>query len=632
MFTAKAKWLVSSIFLIFLFFVSFFFPRQVFAEDERTTVFVGDSRTVGMHATVKNTSWRELNDQEGNEVWIGKSGMSYNWFTETGMPEAMPYLENGNCDLVILMGCNDCINPDTANSYASYLVDNNIVGISDTNRIFFASVGPMGHMGGGSETNYKNLENDGNVSQFNDNLHSSLPESVHYIDLYTALIDNGYATADGVHYDGATNQYIYNYLTSEISAVRTAPTDSANGVKYKLTLDTDGGTLQGDYTSDITQGQYVTGLPSVTKDGCQFIGWQMEDGSIVQQDFPMPDHDITLKATWKTLDHIPYTITYQYEQPSGSPKEESETQYGTAGEAVSITPNDKEGYVTPDAQTFSLDANGGTKCTFLYKRQSYKITVKADKGVNYKGLKTWRAHYLSQITLHASCKPGYEDLSYAGDMRIGNFSMPAKDCTITITTVPKVYHVTYEGKHLTRESLKKTAYTIDDLPLKLQRANCEFPYTFRGWLDENENPVKTITKPADVTVYANTADVTFLIWIILALIAASLVIMFFLLRDEIRKKKAGISDNHAKDTNILADDKSADASDSANAPEPKVEGHTDMAPEKIPEETAEEKTEAKKAEEEATAEPEETEKPKKPEDRKKTENQEKTEGNSEGKK
>lgn len=600
MLTVKAKWLVSSIFLFFLFFVSFLFPHRVFAEDERTTVFVGDSRTVGMHATVKNTSWRELNDQEGSEVWIGKSGMSYHWFTETGMPEAMPYLENGNCDLVILMGCNDCINPDTANSYAAYLADNNIAGISDTNRIFFASVGPMGHMGGGSETNYKNLENDGNVSQFNDNLRSSLPESVSYIDLYTALIDNGYATADGVHYDGATNQYIYNYLTSEISAVRTAPTDSANGAKHKLTLDTDGGTLQGDYTSDIAQGQYVTGLPSVTKDGCQFVGWQMEDGSIVQQDFPMPDHDVTLKATWKTLDHIPYTITYQYEQPAGNPKEESETRYGTAGEAVSITPKEKEGYVTPDAQTLSIDANGGTKCTFLYKRQSYKITVKADKGVNYKGLKTWRTYYLSQITLNASCKPGYEDLSYAGDIQTGIFSMPAKDCTITITTVPKIYHITYEGKHLTKESQKKTAYTIDDLPLKLQRANCQFPYTFRGWLDENENPVKTITKPADITVYADTADVTFLIWIILALIAASVVIIVFLLRDEIRKKKVGISGNHAKDANTRADDKPADTSDSTKT--------------------------------ELTAEPEETEKPEKPENQKKTENQEKAEDNSEGKK
>lgn len=628
MLTAKAKGLVTYVFLFLIFIVSFLFPHRVFAEDERITVYVGDSRTVGMHAAVKNTSWRELNNQEGSEVWIAKSGMGYQWFTETGMPEAMPYLENGNCDLVILMGCNDCVNPDTAGSYTAYLADNNVAGISDTNRIFFASVGPMGHMGGGSETNYKNLENDGNVSQFNDNLRSSLPESVTFVDLYTAMTENGYATTDGVHYDGTTSQYIYDYLTSEVSSVRTASTDSANGAKHKLTLNTDGGTLQGDYISDIAQGQYVTGLPSVTKDGCQFVGWQMEDGSIVQQDFPMPDHDITLKATWKTMDHVPYTIVCQYEQPSGNPKEESETQYGTAGEVISLTPKEKEGYLTPDAQTFSIDANGGTKFVFLYKRQSYKITVKVDKGVNYKGLKTWRAHYLSKINLNASCQPGYETLSYVGDIRTGSFSMPAKDCTITITAVPKVYHITYEGEHLMRDSLKKTTYTIDDLPLKLQRANCKFPYKFRAWLDENENPVKTITKPADITVYADTADVTFLIWIILALIAASLVIMFFLLKDEIRKKKADILGNHAKDANARADDKPADASDSANAPESNVESHTDMVPEKLPEETPEEKSEAEKTEAELTAEPEETEKPEKPEDQKKTEN---PEDNSEGK-
>lgn len=625
MLAAKVKRLVTYIFLFLIFIISFLFPHRVSAEEERTIIFVGDSRTVGMHATVKNTSWRELNDQEGNEVWIAKSGMSYNWFTETGMPEAMPYLENGNCDLVILMGCNDCINPDTANYYASYLADNNIAGISDTNRIFFASVGPMGHMGGGSETNYKNLENDGNVSQFNNNLRSSLPESVTYIDLYQAMVDNGYATADGVHYDGATNQYIYNYLMSEISAVRTASADSASTAKHKLTLDTDGGTLQGDYSSDVAEGQYVTGLPSVTRDGFRFTGWQMEDGTIVQQDFPMPDHDITLKATWKAMDHIPYTIVCQYEQPSGKPKEESETQYGTAGEVVSITPEDKEGYITPDAQTFSIDDNGSTKFVFFYKRQSYKITVKVEKGVNYKGLSTWRARYQSKINLDASCKPGYETLSYVGDIHTGTFYMPAKDCTITITAVPKVYHITYEGEHLVKGSQREEIYTIDDLPLKLQRTNCDFPYSFRGWLDADGNPINTITKPADLKVYADTVDTTFLILIILALIAASCAIIFFLFRDEIRKKKAGILSNHAEDANIWARDKHSGVSDSADTPQLNTENHTDTFSEKIPEEKPEAKSEEETTEAALIAEPEETEKSEKPEDSGKTENPEKAE-------
>lgn len=627
MLAVKAKRLVTYIFLFLIFIISFLFPHRVSAEEERTIIFVGDSRTVGMHAAVKNTSWRELDDQEGNEVWIAKSGMSYHWFTETGMPEAMPYLENGNCDLVILMGCNDCINPDMASYYASYLADNNIAGISDTNRIFFASVGPMGHMGGGSETNYKNLENDGNVSQFNNNLRSSLPESVTYIDLYQTMVDNGYTTADGVHYDGATSQYIYNYLMSEISAVRTVSIDSANATKHKLTLDTDGGTLQGDYFSDVAEGQYVTGLPSVTKDGFRFTGWQMEDGSIVQQDFPMPDHDITLKATWKAMDHIPYTIICQYEQPSGSPKEDSETQYGTAGEVVSFTPEDKKGYITPEAQTFSIDEDGSTKCVFLYKRQSYKITVKVDKGVNYKGLSTWRARYQSKISLDASCKPGYETLSYVGDIRAGTFYMPAKDCTIKITAVPKVYHITYEGEHLAKGSQREEIYTIDDLPLKLQMTNCDFPYSFRGWLDADGNPINTITKPEDLKVYANTVDTTFLIWIILALIAASCVIMFFLLKDEIRKKKTGILDSYTEDAYTRTGDKPVDASDSTDVPQSNEESHTDAASEKILEETPEEKSEAKKTEAALIAKPEETEKPEKSDDPEKTEKSEKAENN-----
>lgn len=520
----KCKWLIFGVLFFLLFIFFFLFPHRVLAAN-RTIVYIGDSRTVGMHATVKNTSWRVLNDEEGNEVWIAQSGMSYQWFTETGMPEALPYLQKGNCDLVILMGCNDCINPDTAYSYTSYLSDNNIADIADTNRVFFASVGPMGHMGDGSETNYKNLTNDGNVSSFNANLKNSLPNSVIFLDLYTAMVTDGYATVDGVHYDGTTNQYIYQYLTSQLAnTTQSEAALTSNVPKHTLTLDPNGGVLKGESTQEIAEGQYISGLPVVSKNGCQFTGWQMEDGSIVEQNFPMPDHNVTLKAIWKEMDNIPYTITRQYEQGSGQVKEETETRYGTVGKNITVTPEEREGYTTPETQTQMIKEDGSTVFVFLYKRQSYKITVQIGDGVEYTGKQTWRALYGSSIILKADCKPGYDNLFFSGDTTTASFSMPAKDCTIRITATPITYHITYTGDHVDTSGLQKT-FTVADLPLRLSDGTSTFPYTFRTWTDKEGNSIKSITEPADIKLYAKTTNlILFLVFGISSAIMAMVIL------------------------------------------------------------------------------------------------------------
>jgi len=208
-----------SLILIFVMIFSVFPTgslQKIYAAD-KTTIFVGDSRTVGMYATIKNTSWQELNAvEDGDKVWIAKVGMGYDWFEGTAMPEANPYLQNGNCRLVILMGANDVYSSSNANKYLNYLQTNEEFLTSNGNEVYFASVGPMGHKGGGSETNYKNLSNSDSVEPFNTIIKSGLPSGMYYIDIYSKMISDGYSTAEGLHYDNNTNKAIYSMLENAL--------------------------------------------------------------------------------------------------------------------------------------------------------------------------------------------------------------------------------------------------------------------------------------------------------------------------------------------------------------------------------------------------------------------------------
>lgn len=190
--------------------------QKVYAADKKV-ILLGDSRTVGLYATLHNSAWQELNRvEDGDKVWIAKVGMGYSWFEQTGMVEANTYLQNGNCKLVILMGANDVYSSSNADKYLNYLKSNEDLLTTNGNEVYFASVGPMGHNNGGSETNYKNLSNSESVEPFNTKIRSGLPSGMYYMDLYSKMTSEGYSTADGLHYDNNTNKSIYNMIENAL--------------------------------------------------------------------------------------------------------------------------------------------------------------------------------------------------------------------------------------------------------------------------------------------------------------------------------------------------------------------------------------------------------------------------------
>ena len=474
------------------------------ADENRRIVFVGDSRTVGMYITLSGSGYSEdINASLGNEVYIGRVAMGFDWFAGTGMAEAEPWMEQGNTDLVILMGCNDMGSPvSSANRYAEYVNANADSWSRDGNRVFFDSVNPVGHRNGGAETSSSVYSNDGTCAPFNDTLRNALSDKVTWIDSYSSLLSGGYATVDGIHYDDGTYRAIHDYIRNAVS--------EAEKREYTVVFDAAGGTCPVK-EKKIREGESLTDLPAPEKKGYVFDGWCL-NGSRVTDQTEMPSENITLTASWKTSDHTPYQVIFH----CGSEADDVETRYGTTGEKITVNPPAKDGYKTPDAQTGVISADGAAKFEFTYTPLSYKLTIHAGKGVSLNGESvpgsqksgdrersfTIRCTFGDEVSLLASEERGYKDLKITGDLPDalpGNeadgadFRMPDHDVEITMSAEPVVYHIRYTPGVYSIAGLPET-YTVEDLPLRLKKPATPFWASFGFWTDENGREVRTITE------------------------------------------------------------------------------------------------------------------------------------------
>lgn len=152
-------------------------------------ILIGDSRTAEMKSCVG----------ENPCIWIAEHARGIKWFMSDAVPAAEPHITQGT-KIVINLGAND---PQKADTYIQKI---NEVAAAWTGRgatVYYASVGPC------HENPYHT--NDEAV-EFNAKLQNGL-SGVHWIDLYTHLVNSGFATRenDGFHYDPSTYASMYSY-------------------------------------------------------------------------------------------------------------------------------------------------------------------------------------------------------------------------------------------------------------------------------------------------------------------------------------------------------------------------------------------------------------------------------------
>lgn len=161
-------------------------------------IMVGDSRFVGMQQAVGDAGC----------VWIGQVSAGLDWFANTAVPEIDAVVGDGSV-IIINMGVNDLGNVwgylDILNQKVPQWLEKGAV-------VYYMSVNPV--------ESHPYISND-DIANFNNILYNNMPPEVGWIETYSYLLEYGYGTQDGVHFDAGTYQTIF-YYTMEVLAGFTA--------------------------------------------------------------------------------------------------------------------------------------------------------------------------------------------------------------------------------------------------------------------------------------------------------------------------------------------------------------------------------------------------------------------------
>lgn len=157
-------------------------------------IYFGDSRVVGMSMS------------GGDQVYVGKVAMGYNWMAGEGKNILLSKMSQyPKAQVVFCFGVNDVGN---IGSYVSFF--NDFISQYPERNIWFESVNPisdgMAAANGYFARNYM-------VKTFNSQLADGVADK--YLDTYDILIQNGFGSPDGIHYDAGTYLNIEN-LTKDL--------------------------------------------------------------------------------------------------------------------------------------------------------------------------------------------------------------------------------------------------------------------------------------------------------------------------------------------------------------------------------------------------------------------------------
>jgi len=159
-------------------------------------IFIGDSRTVGMHSAVGDSA---------NTIWSAKVSMGYDWMVSTGVSVVPANVKNAK--IIILMGVNDYGYYQRDQKYANYINSKAKEWAKSGAKTYYVSVNPV------VDSKNKYVKNS-SIKTFNNSM-KKLLNGVTYIDTYNHIINN-FNAPDGLHYDSATYKRIYNFILSKI--------------------------------------------------------------------------------------------------------------------------------------------------------------------------------------------------------------------------------------------------------------------------------------------------------------------------------------------------------------------------------------------------------------------------------
>ena len=171
---------------------------ESYTEDCWDIIFFGDSRVVGMAQST------------GGYHYVGKVSMGYSWMCGEGLDLLKAKMEEfPEADIVFCFGVNDLGNIGSYISFYQQMIDS-----YPDRRLWLLSVNPVNEQ---AERAHGYSVTNASISSFNEQLKAALPER--YLDCYSYLMEYGFNTADGVHYDSTTCFAIQDFTWRSITRI-----------------------------------------------------------------------------------------------------------------------------------------------------------------------------------------------------------------------------------------------------------------------------------------------------------------------------------------------------------------------------------------------------------------------------
>ncbi|MEE3433101.1 MAG: hypothetical protein VZQ50_04465 [Lachnospiraceae bacterium] len=172
---------------------------QAYEDETIGTLLIGDSRFVGMNKAL------DVENDKDRQWLVAKVGQGLGWFQDSALPSVQKIRDKNTAiskwRYVIGLGVNDLKN---INNYIDEYKD--LTESDDQIELILLSVNPV------DDGNSYGISN-ADIKSFNKKLKEACDENGWaYIDTYSQLVEDGYSTVDGLHYENATYLKVYDYI------------------------------------------------------------------------------------------------------------------------------------------------------------------------------------------------------------------------------------------------------------------------------------------------------------------------------------------------------------------------------------------------------------------------------------
>lgn len=175
------------------------FGSEDYQEKEHRFLFVGDSRTLGMQNAVNES------DPSDSCTYIAKEGVGYDWFYPDGLDLLKASLnQDPNQTVILNLGVNDLESIyQYLNTYAALFSE------YPQTSFYIMSVNPV------DEEKMKDITNE-QIQDFNYQMMVAFP--TRFLDCYSYLLSEDFATVDGLHYSDWIYRCIHHYAVMILTA------------------------------------------------------------------------------------------------------------------------------------------------------------------------------------------------------------------------------------------------------------------------------------------------------------------------------------------------------------------------------------------------------------------------------